>query len=204
MDIVCLDLEGVLVPEIWIRVAECTGIEALQLTTRDIADYDRLMQHRLQLLHQHDLKLADIQQVIADIRPFDGATSFVKQLRSHYQLIILSDTFYQFASPLIEQLGMPTLFCHNLTINQEGSITGYRLRQRDQKTASVRALQNLNFKVIAAGDSYNDGGMLQQADAGILFRPTDALCQEFPQFPVCHDHDTLRQVIDTVAADCKT
>ncbi|HED13949.1 MAG TPA: bifunctional phosphoserine phosphatase/homoserine phosphotransferase ThrH [Gammaproteobacteria bacterium] len=199
MDIVCLDLEGVLVPEIWIGVAKQTGIEALQLTTRDIADYDQLMRHRLRLLHQHHLKLADIQQVIADLHPFDTTAHFLKQLRSHHQLIILSDTFYQFAGPLMEQLGMPTLFCHNLTVDQQGNITGYRLRQKDQKTAAVRALQNLQFKVVAAGDSYNDTGMLQQANAGILFRPTEALCHEFPQFPVCHDHKSLLQEIEAAA-----
>jgi len=198
MDIVCLDLEGVLVPEIWISVAEHTGIEALRLTTRDIADYDQLMQHRLQLLDQHNLKLTDIQQVIANIRPFDSTSHFLQQLRSRYQLIILSDTFYQFADPLIQQLGRPTLFCHDLEVDLQGHVTGYRLRQPDQKTAAVRALQSLQFKVIAAGDSYNDTGMLQQADAGILFRPTAALTDLFPQFPACRDHQTLLQLIEAV------
>ncbi len=196
MKIVCLDLEGVLVPEIWIGVAEHTGIEALGLTTRDIADYDQLMQHRLQLLRQHALKLEDIQQVITAIHPFESTIDLLAQLRSRYQLIILSDTFYEFVGPLMQQLGMPTLFCHHLIIDTQGNITDYHLRQNDQKTKAVQALQNLQFKVIAAGDSYNDTGMLQQADAGILFRPTEKLCQEFPQFPVCHDHEALLCAID--------
>lgn len=193
MELACLDLEGVLVPEVWIAVAEQTGIADLRLTTRDIADYDELMQYRLRVLDTHGLKLPDIQAVIAGLRPLPGAVEFLDWLRERYQVIILSDTFYQFADPLMAQLGRPTIFCHQLEVAEDGTITGYRLRMADQKRHSIIALQGLNFACIAAGDSYNDTSMLGQADAGILFCPPQRVIDEFPQFPVTTDYDQLRQ-----------
>ena len=188
----CLDLEGVLIPEIWIAFAEKTGIEQLRLTTRDIPDYDELMQGRLKILKDNNLKLIDIQNVIKTLSPLEGAIDFLGWLKSEFQVIILSDTFYQFVGPLMESLGYPTLFCHELTIDSEGSITGYRLRQKDGKTKAVSALKKLNFKVIAAGDSYNDTGMLQEADAGILFCPPNNVIKEFPQFPVSQNYEEFK------------
>ncbi|MFQ5673409.1 MAG: bifunctional phosphoserine phosphatase/homoserine phosphotransferase ThrH [Nitrospinales bacterium] len=193
--IVCLDLEGVLVPEIWIAFAEKTGIETLRLTTRDISDYDRLMRGRLKILDEHGLKLADIQQVIRGIQPLNGAGDFLNRLRSEFQVIILSDTFNEFASPLMEKLGYPALFCNSLEVNGDGRITGYRLRQNDGKTKAVAALKSLNFPVIAAGDSYNDTGMLMEADAGILFRPPQNVIDEFPQYPVTQTYAELHDAI---------
>ena len=169
----CLDLEGVLLPEIWIAFAEKTGIEHLRLTTRDIPDYDELMQGRLKILNDNNLKLTDIQNVIKTLSPLTGAIDFLAWLKSEFQVIILSDTFYQFVGPIMQSLDYPTLFCHELTVDSKGSITGYLLRQKNSKTKAVSALKKLNFKVIAAGDSYNDTGMLQEADAGILFCPPD-------------------------------
>jgi phosphoserine/homoserine phosphotransferase len=192
MKLACLDLEGVLVPEIWINVAELTGIEDLRLTTRDIPDYDELMTHRLKVLDKHDLKLSLIQSVINDMGPLPGAREFVDWLRERYQLIILSDTFYEFGMPLMKQLGYPTLFCHKLEIKDD-RITDYKLRQADQKRQAVMAFHGLNYKVIAAGDSYNDTSMLNEADAGILFSPPQNVIDEFPQFPVTNDYDELRQ-----------
>lgn len=189
----CLDLEGVLVPEIWIAFAEKTGIEKLRLTTRDIPDYDALMRGRLKILDEHNLKLADIQDVIGGIRPLDGAVDFLAWLKTEFQVIILSDTFYQFAGPLMKQLAYPTLFCHELVVENSGRIAGYTLRQNDGKTKAVKALQDLNFKVVAAGDSYNDTGMLKAADAGIFFCPPDAIAQEFPQFKVTRSHQEMRE-----------
>jgi len=200
MDVVCLDLEGVLVPEIWILFAEKTGIEALKATTRDIPDYDELMGQRLSLLKQNNLKLGDIQAVIGNMAPLDGAKDFLDDLRGNYQLIILSDTFYEFAQPLMAQLGWPTLFCHRLQISGEDEVIGYTLRQVDHKRQSVRALRQLNFKVYAAGDSYNDTTMLEEADAGFLFRAPDNVIKEFPQYPVTNDYSELRQFIDHVAS----
>lgn len=197
MHIACLDLEGVLVPEIWIGVAERTGIEELALTTRDIPDYDELMGRRLALLRRHGLRMNDIQAVIAELRPLEGAGEFLDWLRARHQVIILSDTFYEFAAPLMAQLGWPTLFCHHLDIDDEGSVAHYRLRQRDPKRQAVRALQELNFKVVAAGDSYNDVTMLAQADAGILFRPPLRVIEEFPRFPVATDYLQLQEAFDT-------
>jgi len=184
MQIACLDLEGVLVPEIWINVAERTGIDALRATTRDIPDYDVLMRQRLSILEEHKLKLADIQDVIAGMGPMEGARDFLDQLRENFQVIILSDTFYDFAAPLMKQLGHPTLLCHRLEIDAEGRVADYHLRMPDQKREAVQSLHHLNFKVIAAGDSYNDTSMLGEADAGILFRPPQNVIDEFPQFPV--------------------
>jgi phosphoserine/homoserine phosphotransferase len=183
MEIACLDLEGVLIPEIWINVAERTGIDALRVTTRDIPDYDVLMRQRLDILAQHELRLADIQAVIDDMGPLDGALEFLNWLRTCFQVVILSDTFYEFAAPLMRQLGWPTLFCHHLDIVDD-RIVGYRLRQTDAKRRAVQALHELNFTVIAAGDSYNDIPMLAEADAGILFRPPAKVSREFPHFPV--------------------
>ena len=192
MEIACLDLEGVLIPEVWINVAEPTGIDELKLTTRDIADYDELMTYRLKILDKHQLKLADIQGVISTLTPLDGALDFLNWLRERFQVIILSDTFYQFASPFMRQLGWPTLLCHYLEVEDDGRISNYRLRMPDQKRASVEALRTVNFRTIATGDSYNDTTMLGAADAGILFCPPDNVVKEFPQFPVTRNYDELR------------
>ena len=187
----CLDLEGVLLPEIWIKFAEKTEIEELKLTTRDIPDYDQLMKNRLEILKQYNLKLKDIQNVIRTLSPLDGSYDFLSWLKSEFQVIILSDTFYEFAQPLMQQLDFPTLFCHKLVINSSGDIVNYKLRQKNQKTKAVKALQGLNFQVISAGDSYNDIGMLQQADAGILFNPPASVVDEFPQYPVAHSYKAV-------------
>ena len=195
MNIVCLDLEGVLVPEIWIDFAELTGIEALRATTRDIADYDELMQMRLDTLARHDLGLPDIQAVIDRMAPLPGAKAFLDRLREQYQVIILSDTFYEFARPLMRQLDWPTLFCHRLETEGDGRISGYRLRMPDHKRAAVSALRDLNFSVVAAGDSYNDTAMLGAAHEGILFRAPDNVIREFPGFPVTTDYDQLAGAI---------
>lgn len=190
--VACLDLEGVLVPEIWINVAEFTGIDELRATTRDIPDYDQLMRQRLSLLREHGLGLPDIQRVIGRMRPLPGAVEFLNWLRERYQVIILSDTFFEFAKPLMKQLGWPTLLCHKLAVDDLGNITDYLLRQRDGKRQAVRALHSLNFRVIAAGDSYNDTTMLNEADAGILFRPPQNVVDEFPEFPVAHTYEELQ------------
>lgn len=200
MDIVCLDMEGVLVPEIWIEFAEKTGIEALKATTRDIPDYDVLMKQRLDILAEHKLKLPDIQEVIATLSPLEGAVEFLDSLREQYQLVILSDTFYEFAKPLVEQMKWPTIFCHKLEVGSEGAVTDYKIRQKDPKRMSVRSLQNLNFKVYAAGDSYNDTTMLEEADAGFLFRAPPNVIEEFPQYRVTNDYSELRRYIDEAAA----
>ena len=195
MVVTCLDLEGVLVPEIWIAFAEKTGIEKLRLTTRDIPDYDELMRGRLKILDENNLKLADIQEVIASIAPLPGAKEFLSWLESEFQVIILSDTFSQFAGPLMEQLGYPTLFCHDLVVDEAGRIADYRLRIPDAKTKAVAALKLLNLKVIAAGDSYNDTGMLKEADVGILFRAPENVVEEFPQFPVIRTYEEFKTAI---------
>ena len=200
MQIVCLDLEGVLVPEIWIAFSERTGIPELRRTTRDEPDYDKLMRFRLDLLRRHGLKLADIQEVIAGMGPEPGAKDFLDALRQRYQVVILSDTFYEFAMPLMAQLGMPTLFCHRLEADAQGFVAAYHLRQPDQKRQAVRAFKGLNFRTIAAGDSYNDTAMLGEAHAGILFRPPDNVVREFPQFPVTRDYAALRAEIDRASA----
>ena len=190
--IACLDLEGVLVPEIWINVAERTGIAELRVTTRDEPDYDKLMRRRLGILDQHKLRLPDIQQVIGTMTPLEGASEFLDWLRARFQAVILSDTFDEFAAPLMAQLGYPTLFCNSLVVAGDGRITDYRIRIRDGKRKAVMAFKLLNFDVIAAGDSYNDTSMLTEADAGILFRPPDKVVREFPQFPVTTNYDELR------------
>ena len=199
MQIVCLDLEGVLVPEIWIAFSQRTGIPAFSRTTRDEPDYDKLMRFRLALLRQQGLKLADIQAVIGAMAPMDGARDFLDALRSDYQVIILSDTFYEFADPLMRQLGRPTLFCHRLEIDAEGFVADYKLRQPNQKFHAVTALKGLNYQVIAAGDSYNDTGMLGAADAGFFIHPPPGIAAQFPQFPVNHSYAELRASIDGAA-----
>jgi phosphoserine/homoserine phosphotransferase len=195
MNIVCCDLEGVFVPEIWINVAEKTGIDELRLTTRDISDYDVLMKKRLAILADHGLKLADITDVIATIDPLEGALEFLTWLRKQTQVIIVSDTFTQFAGPLMEKLLLPTLFCNTLTIGDDGAIVDYNLRQKDGKRQTVLALRTLNYHITAMGDSYNDTGMLAEADLGILFRPPENVVREFPQFPVVTDYDALRELL---------
>jgi len=198
--VACLDLEGVLIPEIWINFAERTGIAELRRTTRDEPDYDVLMKRRLEILAENGFGLPDIEEVISQLQPLPGAAEFVDWLRESFQLLILSDTFYQFAKPLMAQLGFPTLFCHDLEIAADGRVVDYRLRMQDQKREAVKALHGLNFQVIAAGDSYNDTAMLSEADAGILFRPPDNVIEEFPQFPVTTDYDGL-QAEFTAAAE---
>ena len=195
MELVCLDLEGVLIPEIWIAFAEKTGIEALKATTRDIPDYDVLMKQRLGILAEHGYGIYQIQEVIATLDPLPGAKEFIDWLNPRFQVIILSDTFYEFGMPLMKKLGYPTLFCHKLEVNEKGDITNYHLRQRDPKRQSVRAFQLLNYRVIAAGDSYNDTTMLTQAEAGILFKSPQNVIDEFPQFPAVHTYEELKQEI---------
>ena len=192
MEIACLDLEGVLIPEVWINVAERTGIEALRATTRDIPDYDVLMRQRLAILDEHDLGIRDIQEVIASMSPLEGAADCLDWLRENFQVVILSDTFYEFAEPFMRQLGWPTLLCHKLVIDDHGRVADYAIRQADPKRASVRAFQSLNFRCIATGDSYNDTSMLAQAEAGILFCPPQNVIDEFPQFPVANDYESLK------------
>ena len=203
MQVVCLDLEGVLIPEIWIAFAERTGIAEFRRTTRDEPDYDRLMRWRLGLLRRHGLKLADIQDVIAGMAPMEGAKDFLDDLRARFQVIILSDTFYEFADPLMRQLGRPTLFCHRLEVDADGFVADYRLRQADQKRHAVNALKGLNFQVIAAGDSYNDTGMLIAADAGFFIHPPESIVAQFPQFPVTRSYPELRAAIDSAARELR-
>ena len=193
--IVTLDLEGVLVPEIWIAFAKKTGIEQLKLTTRDIPDYDELMTGRLVILDENGLKLADIQEVIGTLAPLDGARAFLDELRSITQVVILSDTFEEFAAPLMRQLAWPALLCHRLEIDGEGRVANYRLRQRDQKRRAVAAFRGLNYNVIAVGDSYNDTTMLGEADTGFLFRPPDSVRAEFPQFESTGEYSGLMALI---------
>ena len=195
MQIVCLDLEGVLIPEIWIEFSGRTGIPELAKTTRDEPDYDKLMRGRIEILNRKGLGLPDIRQVIEGMRPLDGAREFLDWLRGYCQVVILSDTYYQFAAPLMRQLGYPTLFCNELIVDEAGRVRDYRLRLRDQKRESVRAFKELNFHTIAAGDSYNDTAMLAEAHAGILFRPPANVIAEFPQFPVTASYDELRAEI---------
>jgi phosphoserine/homoserine phosphotransferase len=192
VEILALDLEGVLVPEIWINFADMTGIPELRATTRDIPDYDVLMKQRLRILSERKLGLPDIQKVIDSMGPLPGAKEFVAWARDNFQVVILSDTFYEFAQPLMRQLGFPTLLCHKLVVNEAGFITDYTLRQKDPKRQAVKALKGLNFRVIAAGDSYNDTTMLAEADAGILFHAPENVVREFPQFPSVHSYDDLR------------
>ena len=194
MELACLDLEGVLVPEIWIEFAARTGIDELRATTRDIPDFDVLMRQRLGLLEQHNLKIDDIQEVIAGLEPLPGAIEFVDWLRERFQVIILSDTFYEFSQPLMRQLGWPTLFCHRLITDESGKVVDYKLRQTDPKRESVKAFHSLNYKVIAAGDSYNDTTMLSEADVGILFHAPQNVIDEFPQFESVQEYDDLKKL----------
>jgi phosphoserine/homoserine phosphotransferase len=192
LEIACLDLEGVLIPEVWINFAERTGIDALRATTRDIPDYNVLMKQRLGILAEHGLGLHDIQEVISSMQPLEGALDFLDWLRERFQVVILSDTFYEFAEPFMRQLAWPTLFCHRLEVDDRGTVVDYHLRQEDPKRQAVRALKALNFRVIATGDSYNDTTMLEEADAGILFRPPQNVIDEFPQYPVATSYDEAR------------
>ncbi|OQX22421.1 MAG: phosphoserine phosphatase [Desulfobacteraceae bacterium IS3] len=196
MYIVCSDLEGVFVPEIWINVAEKTGIKELRLTTRDISDYDALMKRRIQILRENNLKIKDITDVIATMEPLDGALEFLDWLRSCLPVIIVSDTFVQFAGPLMRKLGQPTLFCNSLIIEPDGTVSGYSLRQKDGKRHAVLALKSLNYSIIASGDSYNDISMLKEADAGILFRPPENVKKEFPELPVTYNYEELKDIIE--------
>ncbi|CUS34575.1 bifunctional phosphoserine phosphatase/homoserine phosphotransferase ThrH [Candidatus Nitrospira nitrificans] len=195
--VVCLDLEGVLVPEIWINVALKTGIADLKITTREMPDYDKLMRQRLDILDRHALKIGDIQDVIDKMGPLDGAPEFLAWLRERCQVIILSDTFYQFAQPLMRQLGFPTLFCNQLEIDGNGRIMNYHMRMQDPKKHAVAALKSLNFLTLAAGDSYNDTAMLGEAHAGFFFCPPEHLPKEFPRFPVTRNYGELREQLMT-------
>ena len=192
MEIACLDLEGVLVPEIWIAFAEKTGIEALKKTTRDEPDYDVLMRYRLDILREHGLGLNEIQEVIATLEPLPGAIDFVDWLRERFQVVILSDTFYEFASPLMKQLGYPTLLCHKLETAEDGTVIDYHLRQVNPKRQAVVGFKSMYYRTIAAGDSYNDTTMLSEADAGILFHAPDNVIAEFPQFPAVQTFADLK------------
>ena len=196
MYVICSDLEGVFVPEVWINVAEKTGIPELRLTTRDVADYNILMKQRIRILAEHGLKLKDIQNVIATIKPMDGAKEFLAWLKEITQVIIVSDTFAQFADPLMKQLDRPTLFCHKLVIDAHDNIIDYTLRQKDPKRKVVEALQSLRYEVIAFGDSYNDVTMLQQAEVGILFRPPQNVIDDYPKLPVVYDYENLRKLLE--------
>ncbi|MDR4468024.1 MAG: bifunctional phosphoserine phosphatase/homoserine phosphotransferase ThrH [Nitrospira sp.] len=198
--LVCLDLEGVLVPEIWINVASKTGIEELKITTREMPDYDKLMEQRLRILDRHHLKINDIQAVIDKMGPLDGAVEFIAWLRARYQVVILSDTFYQFAEPLMRQLGFPTLFCNQLEIDGSGRIIAYHMRMMNPKRHAVAAFKSLNFRTIAAGDSYNDTAMLAEADAGFFFRPPEHLPKEFPQFPVTQTYAELQSRFESAGS----
>ena len=191
MTIACLDMEGVLLPEIWIGVSDKTGIKELSLTTRDISDYDKLMQYRIKILRENNIKMADIENVISTLSPLDGAKDFLKRLQQKMQCVILSDTFYQFAMPLMKQLDYPTLFCHDLIIDAQGFVADYKLRMKDSKREAVKHFHALNFRTVATGDSYNDTTMLSEADAGILFRPPQRVIDEFPQFKVVTEYDDL-------------
>jgi len=193
VELACLDLEGVLIPEIWINFAEKTGIEALKATTRDIPDYDELMTMRLAELDKHKLGLTEIQEVIETLSPLEGAREFIDWLRERFQVIILSDTFYEFAGPLMKQLGYPTLLCHKLTVDDSGKITDYNIRQANPKRQSIVALKSLYYRTIAAGDSYNDTTMLAEADAGILFKSPQNVIDEFPQYPAVHTYEDLKK-----------
>lgn len=195
MNIVCLDMEGVLVPEIWIAFAEASGIPALKRTTRDEPDYDKLMQYRLDILKEHGLGLKEIQETIAKIDPLPGAKEFLDELRRTTQTIILSDTFEQFAAPLMEKLGMPTIFCNTLEVAEDGTITGYKMRVEKSKLSTVKALQSIGFDTIAAGDSFNDLGMILNSKAGFLFKSTDAIKKDYPQLPAYEEFDELLAAI---------
>ena len=198
---ICLDLEGVLIPEIWINVAERTGISALNRTTRDEPDYDRLMSYRLGILDQNDIKMDDITSTIGSMNPMEGAIEFLGSLESRWPTLLLSDTFSQFAKPMMKKLGYPTLLCHTLLIDETGRIEDWKIRCDDHKRKTVESLMQMNYQVIAAGDSYNDTSMLSAASAGILFRPPENVIEEFPQFPVARDYSELIDAIESAATD---
>ena len=193
--IVAMDLEGVLVPEVWISVAEKTGIEGLRLTTRDISDYSVLMAHRMKLLKEHNLKLKDVQDVIATMDPMPGAVEFVAWLRERYQAVILSDTFYEFASPLMRKLNWPMLFCNSIFQDEQGMVSGYKMRIDNGKRHAVLAFKQLNFRVFAMGDSYNDTAMILEADCGALFRPSEKVVKDFPNLPVMNEYSQVKEAI---------
>lgn len=195
MNIVCLDLEGVLVPEIWIAFAEASGIPALKRTTRDEPDYNKLMEYRLAILKEHGLGLREIQATIEKIDPMPGAKEFLDQLRELSQVIILSDTFTQFAAPLMKKLGMPTIFCNTLEVAEDGEITGYRMRCEKSKLTTVKALQSVGYETIASGDSYNDLGMILNSKAGFLFRSTEQIKKDYPDLPAFEEYDELLEAI---------
>ena len=195
MHAVCSDLEGIWVPEVWINVARTTGIDELKLTTRDIKDYDELMTYRLKILKKHGLKLKDIQNVIGKIKPLDGALEMINWLKKMTRFVVVSDTFVEFAEPLMEQLGRPLLFCNSLTVDSNNNITGYKLRQKDQKRKVVQALKSLQYEVIAIGDSYNDISMLKEADKGILARPPQNVIDDYPEFPVVEEYENLKDLL---------
>ena len=201
MYITCLDLEGVLVPEIWIAFAEETGIPELKKTTRDEPDYDKLMKYRIEILKQHNLGLAEIQNTIAKIDPLPGAKEFLDELRSFTQAIILSDTFEQFASPLMKKLGMPTIFCNTLEVSKTGEITGYKMRCEKSKLTTVKALQSCGFETIASGDSFNDLGMIQASKAGFLFRTTEQIKKDYPSYPAFTEYAELLDAVETVVSE---
>ncbi|UCH13216.1 MAG: bifunctional phosphoserine phosphatase/homoserine phosphotransferase ThrH [Bacteroidales bacterium] len=195
MHAVCSDLEGIWVPEVWINVAKTTGIEELRLTTRDIKDYNELMTHRLKVLKKHGLKLKDIQEVIGKIKPLDGALEMINWLKEMTRFVVVSDTFVEFADPLMSQLGRPLLFCNSLTVDSNNNIVGYNLRQKDQKRKVIQALKSLNYKVIAIGDSYNDISMLKEADKSILANPPENVIKDYPEFPVVHEYEKLKELL---------
>lgn len=195
MWVICSDLEGVFVPEVWINVAEKTGIEKLKLTTRDIQDYDELMTYRLKILEEHNLKIQDIQEVISTIKPLEGAKELIDWLKEITRPVIVSDTFVEFADPLMAQLGRPFLLCHSLEIDEDGKVTGYKLRQPDPKRKTVQAFHSLEYKVLAFGDSYNDISMLKEADVGILYCPPQNVIDDYPELPVATNYEELRELI---------
>ena len=199
MEVICLDLEGVIIPEIWISVAEKTGIESLRATTREVPDYDRLMQQRLRILNENNLGLPMIQEVINSLTPLTGALKFLDELREDFQIIILSDTFYEFSEPFMEKLGRPTIFCHRLETNSDGKIINYHLRMKDHKREAVKAFNLLNYTVYAAGDSYNDTSMLSEAEYGFLFNAPENVITEFPQFPSIKTYDALQSEFKKVS-----
>lgn len=200
MYITCLDLEGVLVPEIWIAFAKATGIPELEKTTRDEPDYDKLMKGRLEILKDHGLGLTEIQDTIAKVEPLSGAKEFLDELRSMTQVIIISDTFEQFATPLMKKLGWPTIFCNSLEVAQDGSISGFRMRCEKSKLTTVKALQSIGYETIASGDSFNDLGMIQASKAGFLFKSTEQIKKDYPQFPAFEEYDELLAAIKSVLA----
>jgi phosphoserine/homoserine phosphotransferase len=195
MHIVCSDLEGVWVPEVWINVAKKTGIDKLKLTTRDIKDYDELMQYRLKVLDEHNLKLKDIQDVIATIEPLEGALEVINWIKEVSRLIVVSDTFVEFADPLMRQLEYPTLFCHSLEVNEDNQIVGYNLRQKDSKRQVIKALKSLDYTLIAFGDSYNDISMLEEADKAFLYKPPQNVIDDYPDFPVANNYEEMKKLL---------